>query len=91
MAVVVFPQDGAPRVAKRLLWELDAPGPLPLLPPGPGKDLQAWGPWLFAVGVAPHPRGGSPWLHLARWEHSVWGESSGRWGAGGGTSPGSQS
>lgn len=44
MAVVVFPQDGAPRVAKRLLWELDAPGPLPLLPPGPGKDLQAWGP-----------------------------------------------
>lgn len=39
MAVVVFPQDSAPHVAKALLWEPDMPGPLPLLPPGPGKEL----------------------------------------------------
>uniref|UniRef100_A0A480VG05 TATA box-binding protein-associated factor RNA polymerase I subunit C isoform 3 n=2 Tax=Sus scrofa TaxID=9823 RepID=A0A480VG05_PIG len=37
-------EDGAPRVAKRLLWELDAPGPLPLLPPGPDP----WDPGVTA-------------------------------------------
>lgn len=34
---VLFPQSGLPHLAKGLLWEPETPGPLPLLPPGPGK------------------------------------------------------
>lgn len=43
VVVVVFPQNGVPHVAKGLLWEPETPGPLPLLPPGPGKGLGAQG------------------------------------------------
>lgn len=39
VVMVAFPQNGAPHLAKGLLWEPDTPGPLPLLPPGPGKDV----------------------------------------------------
>uniref|UniRef100_A0A8C3WFJ7 TATA-box binding protein associated factor, RNA polymerase I subunit C n=1 Tax=Catagonus wagneri TaxID=51154 RepID=A0A8C3WFJ7_9CETA len=37
-------EDGAPRRAEGLLWELDTPGPLPLLPPGPDP----WDPGVTA-------------------------------------------
>lgn len=33
-------QDAAPHLAKALLWEPAMPGPLPLLPPCPGKGLR---------------------------------------------------
>nr|KAF6318951.1 TATA-box binding protein associated factor, RNA polymerase I subunit C [Pipistrellus kuhlii] len=37
-------ENGAPHLAKGLLWEPDTPGPLPLLPPGPDP----WDPGLTA-------------------------------------------
>lgn len=37
--VVCSLQNAIPRLAKDLLWEPLAPGPLPLMPPGPGKAL----------------------------------------------------
>ncbi|CAK6436838.1 unnamed protein product [Pipistrellus nathusii] len=37
-------ENGAPHLAKGLLWEPDTPGPLPLLPPGPDP----WEPGLTA-------------------------------------------
>lgn len=44
MSVVVFPQNGTSHSAEGLLWEPDTPGPLPLLPPGPGKGFGPRGP-----------------------------------------------
>ncbi|KAF5918558.1 hypothetical protein HPG69_004993 [Diceros bicornis minor] len=52
--------NGAPHMAKGLLWEPETPGPLPLLPPGPDP----WHPGLTAQDLL--FRGGHPFRRQPR-------------------------
>lgn len=84
--MVVFLQDRAPHVAKDLLWEPDMPGPLPLLPPGPGKELGLGAPpeLLPLTAASPAPccfllpsrvlgtsRHGDAWFHFSPFPASL--------------------
>ncbi|XP_014648144.1 PREDICTED: TATA box-binding protein-associated factor RNA polymerase I subunit C isoform X1 [Ceratotherium simum simum] len=53
-------ENGAPHMAKGLLWEPETPGPLPLLPPGPDP----WHPGLTAQDLL--FRGGHPFRRQPR-------------------------
>lgn len=55
-----FPQNRVLPLAKGLFWEPDTPGPLPVLPPGPGKGLDPQGPLPTCCLIASVPQSTHP-------------------------------